>query len=47
MLVLKKENDKNWFSLKEIKVYKHKFIGKIMTIYYELIGYIVEVIEND
>ena len=47
MLILKKENIKNWASIKAIKKYRFKIIQFIAKIYYKKKGYeVIETKEN-
>lgn len=47
MLILKKENTKNWTSIITIKKYKIKIIQFIAKIYYKKKGYeVIETKEN-
>lgn len=46
-IIIKKENEEQWQSLKMIKTYRIKLIGKIMKKYYEIKGYEVEGLEKE
>lgn len=41
-LIIKKENEIEWLSLKMIKTYRYKIFGLFMKLIYEMKGYEVE-----
>lgn len=46
-ITIKKENLTNWTSLKETRVFKHKFIAYyIYKMFYKILGYEVEVLDE-